>query len=428
MKRRMTLSLVLTLSVLLSMVSLPATAQGFPTRERTANGTNSVPATPSDCAAGENCYRLRVRCTTDRTNTAIPRRFRPHGRREVADVVIRESGVNPRARRQPSPIGGVVFFTGGYGTSFYGNGIAADESPRDVTVTAVGMRYTTFEVKWLDADPAEIGSTVFVPDNPLGIVDQTVNPGHGFVSGAEGYGAKIANCGVREVIEWISTNRTPSGNQKVCATGNSGGGVQIAYALAVYGAADYLKSAVITGGPSYASIFAGCFYPEYNNGLNDFGRPDGTTASMTTGIPSWHPGRQFLEATMGWAAGTCVRFHAYSADAAKEAFAHRTSLVAIDQNLIDVEYRAYAPTDSLGVLTNQFFVRGSMDNTGAQIQGNTYIGKVYAAGGLVVGAQNDVISANGGRPPDYLQHDIYNTPAGATKIRNFLTTNDNCTY
>jgi len=393
----------------------------------TSNGTHSVPAVAGDCAAGENCYRLAVRCTTNVNDAGIPLRFRPPapGRTEFADLVIRESGVSPANQ----PLGGIVFFTGQFGTAFYGNGNAADTSPADQTVTIVGTQYTAFEVRWLDAPPSEIGTNVPISANPLSIVNQTLNPGHGNVSGSEGYGAAVDKCGVEEVFEWLSANRTPLGDQKLCATGNSGGGMQIAYALTIYGAADYLKSAVLTGGPSYARIYNGCFDTLYNNGLSPLGVPNGTLQSLTLGIaPLTHPGRQFLEATLGWPAGTCSQFHPYSSDAAKKAFAQKTSLVAIDDNLADLEFRDYAARDRANVLTNQFFVRGSMDQTGAQIQGNTYISKLTAAGGLLSGAVNDVVASDGGSPPDFLQHDIFDTPAGAAKIRTFLRSNNNCTY
>src|SRR6185369_17820444 len=91
----------------------------------TANGTHMLAAPATDCGAGENCYRLAIRCTTDPNNTLFPLRFRPpaSGRTEFPDVVIREAGVSPAAQ----PAGGVVFFTGGTGLAFYGNGNAPDE-------------------------------------------------------------------------------------------------------------------------------------------------------------------------------------------------------------------------------------------------------------------------------------------------------------
>src|SRR6185436_204489 len=124
---------------------------------------------------------------------------------------------------------------------------------------------------------------------------------------------------------------TPLGDQKVCSTGNSGGGVQAAYALTAYGAANYLKSTVMSAGPSYARTANGCFDQMYNNGLTASGVPDGTTPSATLGIsPATHPGREFLETTLGWPAGTCVQFGSYSSDPTRKTFAQKTSLVPLN--------------------------------------------------------------------------------------------------
>jgi hypothetical protein len=153
----------------------------------------------------------------------------------------------------------------------------------------------------------------------MGTVNQTLNPGHGYESGSEGYGSVVDKCGVREVLEWISANRTPLRDQKICATGNSGGGAQFAYALATNGAANYLKSVVMSGGPSYSKIYNLCFDPMYNNGLSPSGVPNGTTPSLTLGTsPPTSPGRQAMEAAMGWPAGTCALSSPYASDVAKK--------------------------------------------------------------------------------------------------------------
>ncbi len=239
----------------------------------TVNGTYSVPPlpysppTPGDCgtgagpggvALGGDCYRLRIRCTLSSTDRSFPLRFRPPATAtdpEYADVVVRQTGVGPANQ----PLGGIVFFTGLSGAAFYG-----DIQPfATTTVSTLGANYTTFEVRWILANPSEISTAVNIPGNPVRPVNQTLNAGTGFVSGSEGYGGAAANCGVREVLEWISLNRTPLGDQKICATGNSGGGMQIAYATSLFGGADFLKSAVLSGGPSYSRIFNGCFGTEY---------------------------------------------------------------------------------------------------------------------------------------------------------------------
>src|SRR5437867_1684466 len=109
-------------------------------------------------------------------------------------------------------------------------------------------------------------------------------------------------------------------------------------------------------------------------------------------------------------------------------FAQKISLVPADSNGVDLEFRDYAARDNANVLTNQFFVRGSMDDTGAHLQGNQYIDRLRAAGSLRTEAVNDVVAADGGTPPDYIQHEIQTTAAGGAKIRGYLLANNNCTY
>ena len=401
----------------------------------TANGSHAIAPLAHDCGSGTgpgglgvpgDCYRLRIRCTTNSGDAAFPVRFRPpaSGGLEYADAVVRQTGGSPSNQ----PLGGVVFFTGSDGNFFYGDVLPYATT----TVATVGISYTTFEVKWLDANPAEKSRSLTVVGNPIGTIDQMLNPGHGYVSGSEGYGADVASCGVREVLEWISLNRTPTGNQKVCATGNSGGGMQIAYALTIYGGADFLKSAVISGGPSYARIFNGCFGPEYNNGLNAAGNPSGTPASLTLGFPYWHPGRQFIEATMGWPAHTCVsptdpvytQDPNYADDTRKRRFARRSSLVPAFPDIANDD-RNYAALDSAGIRTHQLFVRGTSDLTGAQVQGNTYILRALEDEGFVT--VKDVLRTDP-LDTDFLQHEIYNTAHGSLQIQDFLTMQNACTY
>jgi hypothetical protein len=47
----------------------------------------------------------------------------------------------------------------------------------------------------------------------------------------------------------------------MCAQGHSAGSAAMAYALAWYGAGSYLNDVVLTSGPVYANIEAGCQYP-----------------------------------------------------------------------------------------------------------------------------------------------------------------------
>ncbi len=86
----------------------------------------------------------------------------------------------------------------------------------------------------------------------------------GWGSTAEGAGYEAPMCGYNAVVRWLAAERADR-PQVVCAQGNSGAALQIAYGLAVYGLGDILDLAVLTGGPPLTRIDQYCFAPTRRN-------------------------------------------------------------------------------------------------------------------------------------------------------------------
>lgn len=152
------------------------------------------------------CHRLEVRCG------GIPAR----------EVRVREHAV-------AEPVGAVVFATGVYGVQLYG-----DEPERRATLEAArAAGLETFEVEWGERRM-------------------------GWGAHADGAGFTGALCGYAAVVRWLHAERADR-PELLCAQGNSGGSLQIAYGLSVYGLEELLDLAVLSGGPPITRIDRYCF-------------------------------------------------------------------------------------------------------------------------------------------------------------------------
>jgi hypothetical protein len=85
----------------------------------------------------------------------------------------------------------------------------------------------------------------------------------------EQVGPKLLACRPATTIKWVHDNifeQLGSGSAAdgvcgFCATGNSGGASQIAYAMSFYGVADLLDVAVLTSGPPHTALDEACLGP-----------------------------------------------------------------------------------------------------------------------------------------------------------------------
>ena len=363
--------LMLAISLLCSVVAFG----GVPTINGTDDAGAFVPClNPGTGLPDATCFQLLIR------NPALTgTRFDPLN--VIADVDVRE--------RVPAgaAVGSVIFFTGNFGDDYYDTPPTHTYAGGTIS-TMVANGYKTYEVRWLD--------------------DAGLAPGEGWLSGMHGTGPETATLGTREIIEWLKTNRASA--IELCATGNSFGGVQIAYAIAAHGAGPFLKSAVYSGGPSVADIPRGCFLPTYNNGVLP-----GSVQSIT---PGFNVGTRsiVIDAVMGWTdpANNCgtPAVHPTPASTYNTPSAQAMALVSYGSARVA---RTYSPA------TRQFFVEAAADPSGATVQALHYYDAVTGYKDFAVYGQHNQLAPN-----DYTNHLVHNTATGSAIIQGFLLDPANC--
>jgi hypothetical protein len=71
-------------------------------------------------------------------------------------------------------------------------------------------------------------------------------------------GMRRLACRYATLAQWVYTNVLNNVNKPLCATGNSGGGAAIAYALSTYGLGGIFSMVEVTSGPALARMDYGC--------------------------------------------------------------------------------------------------------------------------------------------------------------------------
>ncbi len=379
-----------------------------------------VDAGSKDCVTADVCVKLIVHCAPIPSLSAIPPRYRPAN--PAPDVLIRIK--SPDAAVYPSgPIGGVILTTGGGSGSFYGGsteqtGLYYLEYASRTVDNLNLAGYQTFEARWFEALSTGLNRT-----------------GSGIFAGAEGYGGEKMMCGLKEVAEWLSLNYTPldlnSKHQRLCATGNSGGGMQIAYALSAYNAGRYIKTALFSGGPSWTSVHALCFETPYQNGRLPNGAVDPLTPQSLTGGSHDSYGREQMEIALDLP----VNPNGNPSYGSSYCSVGESPNMIADLGQAEYDFLISSSLEQYGInsATRNFtlaavlkiFVSGELDFTGAKVQGDHYKSAILNNGGTVL--EDHVLDA-GMANLDYLAHEIQNTDSGALKIEQNLTTGTRCTY
>ena len=163
----------------------------------------------SDCD-GHDCYEVEV---------SSPQLAEP----DNALLKVGEPTTSPSR-------GTIMFMSGGNGTSLWGN--QSEHAGRVIEeLRAAGFR--TVELQWE----------------------------RGWLKGARGQSEGPARLASRPaaVMRWVYDNlHQQDDDWAFCATGNSGGSMQISYALAHYGQANIFDAVVLTGGPPVARIDLSC--------------------------------------------------------------------------------------------------------------------------------------------------------------------------
>jgi hypothetical protein len=126
-------------------------------------------------------------------------------------------------------IGTIIFLTGGTGTQFYDAGFTYGTS---VINTVVAAGYIAVQIKF---------------DNPVA----------GWLTGPAPDGPLDLACLPSTSMQWVHDHVLGSGTP-LCATGNSGGSQQIAYALSQYGLGTIFSMVEPTSGPEFSRLDYGC--------------------------------------------------------------------------------------------------------------------------------------------------------------------------
>jgi hypothetical protein len=184
----------------------PASAQNF--KIGTATGTQ-LPKCPSGGVSG-TCWGLNV---SSCSNPPI----KPY---DATVKVTSPSG---------APIGTIIFLSEATGTQFYDEDFTYGAS---VIQTVVGAGYTAVQIRY--DNPVAGWLTGPAPDGPLDL-------------------ACLPSTSMQWVYDHILSTGTP-----LCATGNSGGAQQIAYALSHYGLGSIFSMVEPTSGPELSRLDYGC--------------------------------------------------------------------------------------------------------------------------------------------------------------------------
>lgn len=195
-------------------VDAPGAADGAvdgPPIDARPDGLGSVDNVPGSCSNGSlprtSCRLLRVSCP------------------DVADVQVEIRITDPPTGT--SRIGTVVLGTGGGGTSYY----EGDAVARAMMLDLSDAGYRLVQRQWIGGD--------------------------GWITGPGGFPA--VSCRYATLLQYIHDNIHQSSlTEALCATGNSGGSSEIAYALARWGRGMILDAAVPTGGPPMGRLDHGC--------------------------------------------------------------------------------------------------------------------------------------------------------------------------
>ncbi len=167
----------------------------------------TIPCPPGGVGGNTTCYSLNISC--------------PGIAQTTADLIV--------SRPTNGSVGTVIFGTGGGGVTFYANVFTYG----DVTVrTIVNAGFTAAQIEFSGL--------------PVGWLS---GPG----------GPRKLACRYATAAQWIYNNiHQADATRPFCATGNSGGGSAVAYALAHYGLDSIFDMVEPTSGPPMGRVDYGC--------------------------------------------------------------------------------------------------------------------------------------------------------------------------
>lgn len=271
-----------------------------------------------------------------------------------------------------TPVGTVIFVTGGGGTVPY-----HEDSPKQSETVnyMLSQNYRVVEINW---------------SSNAGIIDYPSN-----------VGAVNLFCAPAAVFKEFLDTYGIAG--PVCGQGNSGGSMQYAYGLSFYGLENYFDTIILTGGPPSASFPEGCQgYPRSPYGF----------------MPGKALGPSFVDDISGYGASAppsqqlCTSAWRQQIDI----YNYQTFVSMIDNE--SLAYNHGLERNPRGDYdfpnTNVFFVESANDDSNAN-----NIGKLYY--NIVNPKQKSIVEISGVGYPNG-GHNVPSTVEGAEQIRTLLTT------
>ena len=215
-RRNLASATIIVAAMVAALVGIPrASAQNFKIGSATGTELQTCPSDPGGVSG--TCWGLNVSACPN-----VP--IRPY---DATVKVTSPSGAS---------IGTIIFLSGATGTQFYDEAFTYGSS---VIQTVVGAGYTAVQIKY---------------DNPVA----------GWLTGPAANGPLDLACLPSTSMQWVYDHILGSGTP-LCATGNSGGSQQIAYALSQYGLGSGTTSIFTmvepTSGPELSRLDYGCAPP-----------------------------------------------------------------------------------------------------------------------------------------------------------------------
>lgn len=212
-------------------------SQSLPLGTMTLLGNDPIPCTAepngSKFYAGMNCFTAQIVCP----NTAN------------IQVIFGYTGPS-------EPVGTIVFFPGGKGTS-------PTEDGDDIPTYLPGYvnQYVVVQLEY--PSPREDPSS-------------------------DGSGGNILNAACRPAtfLNWINSNLGVHPQGALCAQGSSAGSAAVTYAMTWYGLANLLANVELESGPVLSEIDKGCTYPNYGTPTL-CGAGDNAYCSTATKLNPW---------------------------------------------------------------------------------------------------------------------------------------------
>lgn len=195
----------------LFVFAMLASAQSAPLPLGAVTHASRLSACPQGYYPGATCYQATVTCP------------------DTADIAVTYGYTNPPGTQR----GTVILFNGGDGTQVQPGRPGGSTFDESYLAAGYQIVQTAWETAWEDTG----------------------------VPGAKNI--KVAACRAATLLNYVYQT-VYDRNGGMCAQGASAGSGELAYALAWYGASDYLDKVELVSGPVFGDVEQGCMEPDTN--------------------------------------------------------------------------------------------------------------------------------------------------------------------